>query len=47
MRRNYYSDVNEDALIMWAHDTDTGDYAERLASIEAGLDEPLRAEGFS
>lgn len=35
VRRNYYVETNEDALIMWAHDIDTAGYAERLASLEA------------
>ena len=37
LRKNYYTESNEDALIMWAHDIDTADYAERLASIEDGI----------
>jgi ribosomal-protein-alanine N-acetyltransferase len=37
VRKNYYAETNEDALIMWAHDIDTPDYAERLAGIEAGV----------
>jgi ribosomal-protein-alanine N-acetyltransferase len=35
VRKNYYSETNEDALVMWAHDTDLDAYAERLAAIEA------------
>jgi ribosomal-protein-alanine N-acetyltransferase len=45
IRRNYYADVGEDGLIMWAHDLDTDGYAERLARIDAGLPSPLRTEG--
>ncbi|MGB6058605.1 MAG: ribosomal protein S18-alanine N-acetyltransferase [Microthrixaceae bacterium] len=30
IRRNYYSEIGEDALIMWANDIDTDDYANRL-----------------
>lgn len=37
IRKNYYAEVNEDALVMWAHDVDGPAYAERLAGIEAGL----------
>ena len=37
IRKNYYSESNEDALIMWAHDVDLPAYAERLAAIEAGV----------
>jgi ribosomal-protein-alanine N-acetyltransferase len=35
IRKNYYVDVNEDALVMWAYDIDTDAYRDRLASIEA------------
>lgn len=34
VRRNYYEETNEDALIMWAHDIDAPAYAERLATLE-------------
>jgi ribosomal-protein-alanine N-acetyltransferase len=37
VRKNYYAETNEDALIMWAHDVDTPEYAARLAEIEAGV----------
>jgi ribosomal-protein-alanine N-acetyltransferase len=30
VRRRYYSDNGEDALIMWAHDVNTPAYGERL-----------------
>jgi ribosomal-protein-alanine N-acetyltransferase len=35
VRRNYYSETGEDAIVMWAHDIDTADYALRLEGIEA------------
>lgn len=35
IRRNYYAETNEDALVMWADDIDRPEYAERLAGIEA------------
>jgi ribosomal-protein-alanine N-acetyltransferase len=35
VRRHYYRD--EDALIMWAMDADSADYARRLAEIREGL----------
>jgi ribosomal-protein-alanine N-acetyltransferase len=35
VRKNYYTDVNEDALIMWAHDVNQPAYRERLAEIDA------------
>ena len=34
MRKNYYQEVNEDALVMWAHDVDQPEYAALLDSIE-------------
>ena len=37
IRKNYYAEVNEDALIMWAYDIDTDAYEARLAAIEVGL----------
>jgi ribosomal-protein-alanine N-acetyltransferase len=37
VRKNYYSESNEDALVMWVHDVDLPTYAERLATIEAEL----------
>ncbi len=37
IRKNYYVETNEDALVMWAHDVDTPDYWQRLADIEAGI----------
>ena len=35
VRKNYYAETNEDALVMWAEDVDTTDYRLRLAGIEA------------
>ena len=37
VRKNYYSEVHEDALVMWAHDVHTEDYRLRLEGIEARL----------
>ncbi|MGH9080113.1 MAG: ribosomal protein S18-alanine N-acetyltransferase [Acidimicrobiales bacterium] len=37
VRRNYYPVTGEDALVMWARDIDSDEYAERLAAIEASL----------
>jgi len=37
IRKNYYVETNEDAIIMWAHDVDTPDYAERLATLAGGV----------
>src|SRR5271165_3637536 len=35
IRKNYYAEVNEDAIVMWAHGIQSTDYAERLAGIES------------
>ena len=37
MRKNYYQEVNEDALVMWAHEVDQPEYAELLDVDRAGL----------
>ena len=37
IRKNYYSESNEDAIVMWAHDVDLPAYADRLATIDAAL----------
>lgn len=42
VRRNYYPVTGEDALVMWARDIDTDDYAERLSAIEAASRPGLR-----
>jgi [ribosomal protein S18]-alanine N-acetyltransferase len=34
VRKNYYQEVNEDALVMWAHEVDQPAYAALLDSIE-------------
>ncbi len=34
VRKNYYQEVNEDALVMWAHEVDQPAYTELLDSIE-------------
>ena len=46
VRRNYYSEVGEDALIMWAHDLDTPDHSARLDRIVETFPTPLRTEGL-
>lgn len=38
VRRGYYPDNREDAIVMWAHDIATAGYADLLASIESDLD---------
>ncbi|MFP3902518.1 MAG: ribosomal protein S18-alanine N-acetyltransferase [Acidimicrobiia bacterium] len=37
VRKGYYPETGEDALVMWATDIDSPRYAERLAAIEAGV----------
>jgi ribosomal-protein-alanine N-acetyltransferase len=46
IRPNYYSDIGEDALIMWAHDLPSEHFGQRLDSLEAGLPTALRTEGW-
>lgn len=40
VRRGYYNDNGEDALIMWVHDIDGADYGERLSTLESTM--PVR-----
>jgi ribosomal-protein-alanine N-acetyltransferase len=42
IRRNYYQELNEDALIMWTDDVRSKTYARRLAEIAAELPEGVR-----
>ena len=37
VRKGYYVETNEDAIVMWAHDVDTDEYANRLAAIESAI----------
>lgn len=37
VRKNYYMETNEDALVMWADDVDTAAYAQRLDEIESTI----------
>jgi len=41
VRRNYYPETGEDALVMWVRDIDSATYEQRLAAIEASLPEDL------
>jgi [ribosomal protein S18]-alanine N-acetyltransferase len=43
IRRNYYQELHEDALIMWTDDVRTQGYRRRLAGIEASLPESVRS----
>jgi ribosomal-protein-alanine N-acetyltransferase len=47
VRKGYYRDPVEDALVLWAHDVHLPAYAERLAAIEAELPSPLVVEGLA
>lgn len=37
IRKGYYVETNEDAIIMWANDVDAPAYAERLAALDASV----------
>jgi ribosomal-protein-alanine N-acetyltransferase len=37
VRKGYYPETGEDALVMWANDVDTDEYAARLREIESGV----------
>lgn len=45
VRKGYYAEVNEDALVMWAHEVATADYAARLDRIAAGIPGRTVVEG--
>jgi [ribosomal protein S18]-alanine N-acetyltransferase len=34
VRKNYYPETNEDALVMWVHDIDSPEYSQLLAGLE-------------
>ena len=42
IRRNYYAELHEDALIMWTDDIRTPAFRERLRAIAAALPEGVR-----
>lgn len=47
VRKGYYAETNEDALVMWARGIDSAEHAARLEAIAAGIDgetivEPVR-----
>jgi [ribosomal protein S18]-alanine N-acetyltransferase len=37
VRKGYYPETREDALVMWANDVDTAAYAARLAAVERNV----------
>jgi len=45
VRKNYYVEVNEDALVMWAHDVQSEEYALRLDGLEAAVHPATVVEG--
>jgi ribosomal-protein-alanine N-acetyltransferase len=45
VRKNYYQEVNEDALVMWANEVDQPAYHELLASIERTVPGETVVEG--
>ena len=47
IRKGYYAETNEDALIMWASDVDTPDYARRLETLAATLPGPTIVEDLN
>jgi len=44
IRKNYYAEVNEDGLVMWAHGVDSDDYTIRLEEIGVRLAAAERGE---
>lgn len=42
IRKNYYQETGEDAVVMWVDGIRSPDYAERLAEIMAGVPHPER-----
>lgn len=48
IRKNYYVETNEDALVMWAEHIDEPAFGERLAAIEAAIPgTTVRGEGMT
>ncbi|HET9091133.1 MAG TPA: ribosomal protein S18-alanine N-acetyltransferase [Acidimicrobiales bacterium] len=45
IRKNYYAEVNEDAVVMWAHDIATEEYGQRLELIAARVAEQDEQRG--
>jgi ribosomal-protein-alanine N-acetyltransferase len=37
VRKGYYAESNEDAVVMWAHEIDAPEYRELLAGLERGI----------
>jgi [ribosomal protein S18]-alanine N-acetyltransferase len=47
VRKGYYADTGEDALVMWAYEVSEPPYLRLLAGIEAGLPDDDRLRGRS
>jgi ribosomal-protein-alanine N-acetyltransferase len=45
VRKNYYQEINEDALIMWLDDIRSLAYRERLAGLLSSVPEQMRPDG--
>jgi [ribosomal protein S18]-alanine N-acetyltransferase len=45
VRKGYYPETGEDALVMWSNDIDTDDYAARLDELERGVPGRTVVEG--
>jgi ribosomal-protein-alanine N-acetyltransferase len=46
VRKGYYTETNEDAIVMWASEVATAEYAARLAAIEAEIPGTTSFEGL-
>ena len=46
VRKGYYRDPVEDAIVMWAHDVGTPEHLARLRRLEEGLVGPTTTEGI-
>jgi ribosomal-protein-alanine N-acetyltransferase len=46
VRKAYYVENNEDALVMWSHDVDLPSYRDRLDAIAASVSGSTSIEGF-
>ena len=44
VRKGYYADNGEDALVLWADPIDTDDYGRRLAALARGDGQPVEPE---
>jgi [ribosomal protein S18]-alanine N-acetyltransferase len=44
VRKNYYAEVNEDGLVMWAHDVDSAAYGARLEALLRNLERDRDSE---